>query len=68
MDSERLDDLERHAAHQERMLRELSDVLTEQWRIIETLRRDVQNLKDQLRGVEGAVAELTPPEPPPPHY
>ena len=68
MDSRRIDDLERHAAQQERMLQELSDVLAEQWRIIDALKRDVQSLKDHLRSVEGAVAELSPPEPPPPHY
>ncbi|MEO5338882.1 MAG: SlyX family protein [Magnetospirillum sp. WYHS-4] len=68
MTGQRLDDLERHAAQQERTLQQLSDTIAEQWTVIDRLKRDVEFLKDRLRSVEATVDELAPPDVPPPHY
>lgn len=63
----RLEKLEELAAFQERAIEELSGTVTEQWKQIETLRRELARLGAQLAEVE-AHATVPQREPPPPHY
>jgi len=63
----RLIELESHLAHHERMINELSDVITQQWKTINGLTRKLDRLESRL---QAAQDQETPPaeEPPPPHY
>ncbi len=63
--SSRLDSLEERIEHQDRMMTELNEVITSQWRKIEGLERQVAKLQEEVQNF-GAPREL--PEPPPPHY
>jgi SlyX protein len=63
--SARIDALEIRIAHQDRQISELNEVITDQWRAVDALKRQIAMLRDELQslapGREG-------PEPPPPHY
>jgi uncharacterized coiled-coil protein SlyX len=61
----RLEALEILAAHQERAITELNDVITSHWRKIELLERMIVQLREELQNM-GPQREA--PEPPPPHY
>jgi SlyX protein len=60
----RLEDLEIRATHQDKIISDLNDVITAQWKKIETLER-------QLRRLDEEVQALDMPDTPnqkPPHY
>lgn len=63
----RLTALEERLAHQDRAIEEMSGVITGQWREIETLKRRLQAIDDQIAAVE-QLARTGGAEPPPPHY
>lgn len=63
--SSRLETLGASVAHQERMLGELKEVLTLQWRKIDGLERLVAQLREELQNV---AQPRDAREPPPPHY
>lgn len=66
-DGERLVDLERLAAEQERVIGELSGELAEQWKVITALQRKLALLTDRFLALE----EQTAPDVPvtkPPHW
>lgn len=65
-DTERLDALEVRIAHQDRTIEDLNATITEQWRVIETLRRRVDTLDEQVRS--GSYIADPSTERPPPHY
>jgi SlyX protein len=61
----RLDQLEIRIAHQDRVIAELNEVITSQWRRIDALGREVLRLREEFQTSDtGRDA----PEPPPPHY
>lgn len=64
--STRLDALEAHFAHQDKLMSELSDVLAAQWRKIDMLERQIARLREAFQTM-GEPRSNTP-EPPPPHY
>lgn len=64
----RIEKLEERAAFQEQTIEELSEALTDQWKLLEAFKRDVARLTDQLKAVEEAVDQGVHTEPPPPHY
>ena len=64
-DTTRIDTVEARLAHHERMITDLNDVITAQWRKIDQLERHLLRLKDELQSIE---PQRTTPEPPPPHY
>lgn len=65
MQTERIETLEMHAAHQDQAIADLNEALQTQWRRIEALERQIARLRE-------ALMQMTPPgpaaEPPPPHY
>jgi uncharacterized coiled-coil protein SlyX len=63
--STRLDALETLLAHQDKMLGELNEVVSLQWRKIDVLERLVAQLREELQNI---APQRDAPEPPPPHY
>jgi SlyX protein len=61
----RVEDLEVRIAHQERMIADLNAIVTEQWRKIDLMERQLRELRDEMRNV---VPQRDGEEPPPPHY
>jgi SlyX protein len=63
----RIDRLEIRLTEQEATIEDLNRTVTEQWQVIDRLRRAIQALQEQ---VEEAAARAAPrgAEPPPPHY
>ncbi len=64
----RIEALEMRLAHQDRMLEDLNETITRQWKEIDGLNRQVARLDDQLREVQASAGAGEGPEPPPPHY
>lgn len=63
----RVQALEEMAAHQAKAIDELSDQLTEQWKLMEQMRRTLERLTERLLGLEDQSSEA-PPVTKPPHY
>lgn len=63
---DRLDLLEAHIAEQERMLHDMSDVMTKQWSSLDKASAKIERLLDRIRALEGQVE--APDNTPPPHY
>ena len=56
MSEERIDELEIRLAHQDRAIAELNDVLTEQWKKIENLERQLRRFGEELESLGSAEA------------
>jgi len=63
----RLAVLEEIIAHQQRTIDELSDQLTEQWKIVDHLRHKVDRLMERFQTLESQSLDA-PANTPPPHY
>jgi len=61
----RLEALEVRIAHQDRMLADLNDVITAQWRKIDALERQLAKMIEEYQNM---TPPREAPEPPPPHY
>ena len=69
MSDERLIELETRVAHQERLIDELNDVLTDQQSRLTRLEQTAEALKDRLRTIgEGGAGAGDPADERPPHY
>lgn len=66
--AERLAELEIRAAHAEQALGELSDVVREQWDVIEALKGRVDRLRDRVAELEQGGGRSRPEDEKPPHY
>ena len=64
-DDARIEDLQVRLAHQEKAITDLNEIVTEQWRRIDALERQVRALVEEMRNVMPAREGD---EPPPPHY
>jgi len=64
----RIDALEIRIAYQDETIETLNKTITEQWRQIDALSREMINLRDRLHDAETKSPGGTAPEPPPPHY
>lgn len=62
----RVEALEILTAHQDRTIEELHEVISEQWKQLEALKRQLGRLDDQLREVEAGMPAA--PIQRPPHY
>jgi len=65
---ERLEKLEMRQTFQEQTIEDLNATITDQWKLIDSLKRDLGRLTDQVREVENNVDQAGHKEPPPPHY
>lgn len=63
--AERLDALETRLAYQDDTIETLNRTVTEQWGLIDRLRREVEALSERL---EDAASGVGPVDRPPPHY
>ena len=66
--AERIVELEIHVAQLEATTTELSDIINEQWKMIDKLSRDHKNLKDYIKDAASQSNAAPGQEPPPPHY
>lgn len=64
---ERITRLEETVAHQTRVIEELSDQLTEQWKVVEQTRAKLDRLTDRFLNLEEQSLEA-PAITKPPHY
>ena len=62
--SDRIEALETRLAHQEKMISELSDVVTSQWRKIEMLERQLRQLNEEMQSLDSGAVPVDKP----PHY
>jgi SlyX protein len=67
-DTSRIDALEARIAHQERMIDDLNQTITDQWKDIDRLKRELQRLGDRVASAEAHIAQDPGDEPPPPHW
>ena len=65
MIEQRMNELEMRVAHQEKTIAELNDVITAQWKKMETLERKLQRFGEELEALDSAEA---PANQKPPHY
>jgi len=68
MEDTQLIDLEIRLTHQEATLQALNDVVAEQQRLIDRLRKEVETLNRQLRDMSPTDVAASWEETPPPHY
>ncbi len=69
MSDERFIDLETRLAHQERLIEQLNEVLTDQQSRLTRLEEVSESLKDRLRAIgEGGAGTSAPEDERPPHY
>ena len=61
----RINELEARVAHQDRLMAELNDVITAQWKKIEAVERQMRRLGEELEGRDSLEA---PADQKPPHY
>ena len=66
MSDERITALEERVAYQDQTIEDLNAAVLELWKEVESLRRQLAKLGDQLSQVAAEVPQA--PEPPPPHY
>ena len=64
----RIESLEVRVAHQDRVIEDLNALVTEQWKQIDALAKQVERMADRLRRVEDNAPAADAPDPPPPHY
>ena len=62
----RLDALEMRVAYQDQTIEDLNQTVVDQWKQIESLRRQLAELLDRVQDVEDGSPAA--PERPPPHY
>lgn len=61
----RMDELEMRVAHQDKTIAELNEVITEQWKKLEMMERQLRRLGEELEAMESPEA---PANQKPPHY
>jgi uncharacterized coiled-coil protein SlyX len=66
--SGRINQLEEALAHQEIMVQDLSDQLTQQWQTIEKINQRMKELEEKIEEQSLSLDAPQLGEPPPPHY
>ena len=64
----RLTDIELLLSHQEQTMRDLSDMVARQWKILDNLLRKLNSLEEKLDERNDSSETENTVEPPPPHY
>lgn len=65
--TERIEKLEARIAHQDRIIEDLNTTVTDQWKQIEALTKQIARMGDRLQSVEESVPVPSASEKPP-HY
>ena len=66
--SARIEQLEVRIAYQDRVIEELNATVTDQWKQIDQLAKQIARMSDRLKSVEDTAPASDGPEPAPPHY
>ena len=64
----RVEALEVRVAYQDQMIEDLNQTVIDQWKKIDALRRQLNELLDRVQEVEDSTGGPSAPKPPPPHY
>ncbi len=64
----RLEALEVRVAYQDQVIDDLNQAVIDQWKKIDALRRQLNELLDRVQEAEDTSTSSRAPEPPPPHY
>jgi SlyX protein len=64
----RLEALEIRVAYQDQVIEDLNQTVIDQWKKIDALRRQFNELLDRVQDAEDNSTSSRAPEPPPPHY
>lgn len=64
----RIDALEEKIAFQDQVIEDLNAAVTDQWREIDMLKRQLANLVEEVKEMELEARAPAGREPPPPHY
>jgi len=64
----RIEALEVRVAYQDQVIEDLNQAVIDQWKKIDALRRQLNELLDRVQEVEDSASGPRAPEPPPPHY
>jgi len=64
----RIEALEVRVAYQDRVIEDLNQTVIAQWKQIDSLKRQFNELLDRVQEVEDNTGGPAAPEPPPPHY
>ncbi len=64
----RLETVETKLAYLEQTVETLNQTVTEQWHVIDRLKRQIGDLTSRLQDAEARAESGAAPEPPPPHY
>jgi SlyX protein len=64
----RLEALEVRVAYQDQVIEDLNQTVIDQWKKIDSLRRQLNELLDRVQEAEDNAAGPRALEPPPPHY
>ena len=64
----RLTALESAFARREAEGQDLSDMVAEQWKVLEELRHKMTRIKDRMATLEDSLENASEPDPTPPHY
>ena len=64
----RIEALEVRAAYQDQMIEDLNHTVIAQWKQIDSLKRQLNELLDRVQEVQDNAGGPSAPEPPPPHY
>jgi SlyX protein len=64
----RIEALEVRVAYQDKVIEDLNQAVIDQWKKIDALRRQLNEVLDRVQEVEDNAGGPAAPEPPPPHY
>jgi SlyX protein len=64
----RIEALEVRVAYQDQMIEDLNQTVIAQWKQIDSLKRQLNELLDRVQEVADNAGGTSAPEPPPPHY
>ncbi len=68
MSEDRLNDIETALAHQDKTIADLSDVINDQWKEIELLKRKLSETNDKIQDIENLGGDNNQANVKPPHW
>ncbi len=67
-DSKRLSDIEQTITHQDQQIQDLSDMVSQQWKEIDQLKKHLSHATERLKNLENPSEDATISSEKPPHY